>query len=147
MFFDEADALFGKRTNVQSAHDKYANQEVSYLLQRVEDYPGLMILASNIKNNLDDSFLRRFHSLIHFSIPNSTERLLLWKKSMPAGLMPHSSVSMEDLARQYELSGASILNAVQYAALKCYSRQDNSISQADLMDGIRKEYLKEDKSF
>ncbi len=68
-FFDEADALFGKRTNVQSAHDKYANQEVSYLLQRVEDYPGLLILASNFKNNLDDAFIRRFHSLVHFPCP------------------------------------------------------------------------------
>ena len=147
LFFDEADALFGKRTNVQSAHDKYANQEVSYLLQRVEDYPGLMILASNFKNNLDESFLRRFHSLVHFPMPNSAERLLLWKKSMPSGLIHHTSVKLEDLARQYELSGASVLNAVQYAALQCYARRDDTIFQSDLLDGIRKEYLKEDRSF
>ncbi|NOT52576.1 MAG: ATP-binding protein [Chitinophagaceae bacterium] len=147
LFFDEADALFGKRTNVQSAHDKYANQEVSYLLQRVEDYPGLMILASNFKNNLDEAFLRRFHSLVHFPMPNSTERLLLWKKSMPAALKHNVSVKLEELARQYELSGASILNAVQYAALCCYARKDSEIHQSDLLDGIRKEYLKEDKSF
>src|SRR5687767_10834911 len=147
LFFDEADALFAKRTNVQSAHDKYANQEVSYLLQRVEDFPGLMILASNFKNNLDEAFLRRFHSLVHFPMPNSNERLLLWKKSMPSVLKQNVSVKLDELARQYELSGASILNAVQYAALCCYARQDAEIRQSDLLDGIKKEYLKEDKSF
>ena len=147
LFFDEADALFGKRTNVQSAHDKYANQEVSYLLQRVEDFPGLMILASNFKNNLDEAFLRRFHSLVHFPIPNSTERLLLWQKTLPAGLTLDKSIRLEELARQYELSGASVLNAVQYATLQSYTRNDGTLYQKDLLDGIRKEYLKEDKSF
>jgi hypothetical protein len=147
LFFDEADALFGKRTNVQSAHDKYANQEVSYLLQRVEDYDGLMILASNFKNNLDEAFLRRFHSLIHFPMPNAADRLLLWQKSMPSGLAIDESVKPDELARQYELSGASILNAVQYAALQSYSRGDKRLYQKDLIDGVKKEYLKEDKAF
>lgn len=147
MFFDEADALFGKRTNVQSAHDKYANQEVSYLLQRVEDFPGLMILASNFKNNLDDAFLRRFHSLIHFPMPNTTERLILWKKSMPSSLKADNSVDLDDLAKKHELSGASVLNAVQFATLQAYARNDQTIYQKDLLDGIRKEYMKEDKSF
>lgn len=146
LFFDEADALFGKRTNVQSSHDKYANQEVSYLLQRVEDYPGLMILASNFRNNLDEAFLRRFHSLVHFPMPNSQERNSLWKKSMPASLVPHASVDLEELSRNYELSGAAILNAVQYAVLQCYARHDQSIHQKDLLDGVRKEYMKEDRT-
>lgn len=147
LFFDEADALFGKRTNMQSAHDKYANQEVSYLLQRVEDYPGLLVLATNFKSNLDDAFLRRFHSLIHFPMPNSSERLLLWQRSMPSNLKQHADIKLEELAKQYELSGASILNAVQYAALQTYARKDGTICHKDLFDGIRKEYLKEDKSF
>lgn len=147
LFFDEADALFGKRTNMQSAHDKYANQEVSYLLQRVEDYPGLMILATNFKSNLDEAFLRRFHSLIHFPMPSSSERLLLWQRSMPANLQRHTDIKLEELAKQYEISGASILNAVQYAALQTYARNNGIICQKDLLDGIRKEYLKEDKSF
>jgi len=146
LFFDEADALFGKRTSVQSSHDKYANQEVSYLLQRVEDYPGLLILASNFKSNLDDAFLRRFHSLIHFPMPNSDERLLLWQQSLPASLLHHSSIDLADIAMRYEISGASILNAVQYATLQCYARQDNSLHQTDLIAGIRKEYQKEEKS-
>lgn len=146
LFFDEADALFGKRTNVQSAHDKYANQEVSYLLQRVEDYDGLLILASNFKNNLDDAFIRRFHAVVHFPMPNNRERYILWKKSLPTGFALDASVDLNDLAAQYELSGASILNAVYFAALQCYSRNNLTLHQSDLVDGIRKEFLKEEKS-
>jgi AAA+ superfamily predicted ATPase len=146
LFFDEADALFGKRTNVQSAHDKYANQEVSYLLQRVEDYPGLMILASNFKNNMDEAFLRRFHSLVHFPMPNAAESLLLWQKTMPAGLQMAPNINLEELSRQYEFSGASVLNAVQFAALQSYVRNDGMVYHKDLLDGIRKEYLKEDRA-
>jgi ATPase family associated with various cellular activities (AAA) len=84
LFFDEADALFGKRTNVRDAHDKYANQEVSYLLQRIEDYDGLVILATNMRNNIDDAFLRRFDSDLRFSMPNKIERRSIWQKSLPA---------------------------------------------------------------
>jgi AAA+ superfamily predicted ATPase len=145
LFFDEADALFGKRTNVQSAHDKYANQEVSYLLQRVEDYAGLLILASNFKNNLDEAFLRRF-ALIHFPMPNATDRMLLWSKSMPARLKQDTAVNIRELA-QYELSGGSIINAIQYAALRSYVRGNGILQQADLMRGIEREYIKEDRSF
>ncbi len=146
LFFDEADALFGKRTNVQSSHDKYANQEVSYLLQRIEDYPGLLILASNFKSNLDDAFMRRFHSLIYFPMPSITERLALWQKSMPAGLLADVSIDLPELGRRYEMTGAAILNAVQSASLLCYARNSGTLYQSDLIDGIRKEYLKEEKS-
>jgi hypothetical protein len=146
LFFDEADALFGKRTNVQSAHDKYANQEVSYLLQRVEDYPGLLVLASNYKNNLDEAFVRRFHALVHFPMPSVADRLQLWKKSMPASLSADPGVNLAELARDYELSGASILNAVQFAALQVYARRGDTITQEDLIGGVRKEYMKEEKS-
>ena len=146
LFFDEADALFGKRTNVQSSHDKYANQEVSYLLQRVEDYPGLMILASNFKTNLDEAFLRRFHAVIHFPMPNVAERLQLWQKAIPASLSPDASVDLQELAKQYEMSGASILNAVQYAALAAFAVNTKELSKARLLDGIRKELMKEEKS-
>ncbi len=146
LFFDEADALFGKRTSVSSAHDKYANQEVSYLLQRVEDYPGLLILASNFKSNLDDAFVRRFHSLIHFPMPVATERLVLWQKSMPENLGAGSTVNLEELAQKYEMSGASVLNAVHYATLQCYAKNADTINQSDLVDGIRKEFFKEERS-
>jgi hypothetical protein len=83
LFFDEADALFGKRTNIRDAHDKYANQEASFLLQRIEDYDGLVILATNMKNNIDDAFLRRFDSDLKFSMPNGNERKMIWQNSFP----------------------------------------------------------------
>ena len=83
LFFDEADAIFGKRTNVRDAHDKYANQEVSYLLQRIESHPGLVILASNFKSNIDTAFTRRFQSMIEFELPTNKERLALWQNNLP----------------------------------------------------------------
>lgn len=146
LFFDEADALFGKRTGVQSAHDKYANQEVSYLLQRVEDYAGLLVLASNFKSNLDDAFLRRFHSVVHFPLPGAAERRVLWEKSLPSGLSHNGSLNLREIAEAHELSGASILNAVQYGALQAYARGDGALRQSDLVDGVRKELLKEEKA-
>lgn len=145
LFFDEADALFGKRTQVQSSHDRYANQEVSYLLQRIEDYTGLLILASNFKGNLDEAFIRRFHSIIHFPAPQQSERLLLWKKSMPESLKPHNNVDLKEVAAKYELTGASILNAVQSAALNCLARQSGVIEQQDLVEAVRRELMKEEK--
>ncbi len=146
LFFDEADALFGKRSNVQSSHDKYANQEVSYLLQRVEDYPGLLILASNFKNNLDEAFIRRFHAMVHFPMPNASDRVKLWQRSFPAGLIIDESINLEELSAKYELSGAAILNAVQYATLRCYSIKKDTIHYNDILEGIRKEYMKEEKT-
>lgn len=145
LFFDEADALFGKRTQVQSSHDKYANQEISYLLQRVEDYSGLLILASNYKSNIDEAFVRRFHSIIHFPMPNAAERFQLWKKVMPSNLLPHADIGLQELSNKYELSGASILNAMQYAALHCYAAGGTVLRHDDVMYGIKREFMKEEK--
>ncbi len=146
LFFDEADALFGKRTNVQSSHDRYANQEVSYLLQRIEDYPGLLILASNYKSNMDDAFLRRFHSLIFFPNPKPADRLKLWQNTMPAGYPPEPVIRLNELAEKYELNGAAILNVVHYATLRSIARNDEWLRLSDLLDAIRKEFRKEEKS-
>ena len=146
LFFDEADALFGKRTNVQNAHDRYANQEVSYLLQRVEDYAGLLILASNFKSNMDDAFLRRFHSIIHFPPPSAAERLKLWQKTLPCLYKPEPSIILQELSEKYELNGAAILNIVHYASLKSSSRKDEFIRLDDIIEGIRKEFRKEERS-
>lgn len=146
LFFDEADALFGKRTSVQNAHDRYANQEVSYLLQRIEDYPGLLILASNFKSNIDNAFLRRFHTIIHFPVPNAGERLKLWQNTLPESLQTEPALNVNELAEKYELNGAAILNIVHYASLRSISRNDEFIRQTDLLEAIRKEYRKEEKS-
>ena len=146
LFFDEADALFGKRTNVQNSHDRYANQEVSYLLQRVEDYPGLLILASNFKNNMDDAFMRRLHAIIHFPSPTAAERFILWEKTMPASLKAEPQIQLQKLSDKYDLTGSAILQAVHYAALRAFSRSDEFIRLNDLMDGIKREYNKEERS-
>lgn len=146
LFFDEADALFGKRTNVQSAHDKYANQEVAYLLQRIEEYDGLLILASNFKNNIDEAFLRRFHNIIHFPMPNANERLKLWTKCVPSSLPAEPAVDWDRIAGQYEITGAGIVNVMQYAALRSFSRNDHHLRSHDLIEGIKKEFRKEEKS-
>jgi hypothetical protein len=146
LFFDEADALFGKRTNVQNAHDRYANQEVSYLLQRIEDYPGLLILASNFKNNIDSAFVRRFHSMVYFPMPNTHERLCLWQKSLPASVKPEPAVQLQELAIKYEITGAAILNAMHYAMLKTIAANDSFIRLRDINEGIRRELRKEERT-
>jgi AAA+ superfamily predicted ATPase len=146
LFFDEADALFGKRTSVQNSHDRYANQEISYLLQRVEDFPGLIILASNFKSNMDPAFIRRFQQVIHFPMPDAGERLLLWQKALPALIRLHPDTDLSEIARQYEVTGAAIINVMQYAALQAISRNDHLIQSRDLIEGIQREFQKEDKS-
>lgn len=147
LFFDEADALFGKRSNVQNAHDKYANQEVSYLLQRVEDFPGLIILASNFKSNIDQAFIRRFNAVIQFPMPNASERQVLWQSTIPAKAQLADDADLKAIAARYELSGSAIVSVVHYASLQSINRQTNVITKADLLEGIKREYEKEEKVF
>ncbi|MBQ4805298.1 ATP-binding protein [Aquimarina sp. MMG015] len=145
LFFDEADAIFGKRTNVRDAHDKYANQEVSYLLQRIEAHPGLVILATNFKNNIDTAFTRRFQSIIEFENPSFKERLLLWQKNLPDKITLGESVSLEEISKKYALTGANIINVVQYICLKTIASKHKTILLETVLEGIKKEYLKEGK--
>ncbi|MGB1207102.1 MAG: ATP-binding protein [Chitinophagales bacterium] len=146
LFFDEADSIFGKRTSVQSSNDRYANQEVSFLLQRIEDYNGLVILASNLKTNIDNAFLRRFQSVIHFPNPNEHERFLLWQRSFPKNIVFEEQVDLEQIASKYEVSGAIIMNIVQHACLKSLSRNSHVIKKRDILEGIRKEFNKQGKT-
>lgn len=145
LFFDEADAIFGKRTNVRDAHDKYANQEVSYLLQRIESHPGLVILASNFKNNIDVAFTRRFQTIIEFENPSYQERQLLWQKNLPAAITLGESVVLEELSKKYALTGANIINIIQYTCLKTIAKKHNVIELQTILEGIKKEYSKEGK--
>lgn len=145
LFFDEADALFGKRTNVQSAHDRFANQEVSYLLQKVEEHPGLVILATNFKNNMDHAFIRRFQTVVPFNLPTEQESLRLWNNTMPAGIPWNKNISLDNLARKYELTGAAILNIVQTASIYALS-ENREIEERDLLECIQNEYYKNGKS-
>ncbi|MFZ4699115.1 MAG: ATP-binding protein [Candidatus Methylumidiphilus sp.] len=146
LFFDEADALFGKRTSVSDAHDRYANQEVSYLLQRVEDYSGVAILASNFLGNIDEAFMRRFQAVILFPMPDAVERHRLWRDSLPQRWGLEEAVRLEDLAARFELSGATIMNVVRYATLMALAEDSTLIRQRHLMNGIRRELQKEGKT-
>ena len=146
LFFDEADALFGKRTNVQDAHDRYANQETAYLLQRIEDYNGLVVLASNHKQNIDSAFMRRFQSIIYFPMPQYEERIQLWRKGFSSKAQLDTGIDINQVAKQYELSGGPIMNIIQYSSLKALSRGSNIITYPDLLDGLKRELSKENRT-
>lgn len=146
LFFDEADALFGKRTAVSDAHDRYANQEVSYLLQRVEGYPGLVVLATNLKANLDQAFLRRFQSVVPFTKPGRAERERLWAQALAAPAVLSPDVDLDALAGRHEVSGADIIAIARHASLAALVRGDQTIRQADLVAGLRRELQKSGKT-
>ncbi len=146
LFFDEADALFGKRTSVADAHDRYANQEISYLLQRIEDYAGVVILASNLRHNIDDAFLRRFQSVVHFALPRAPERLRLWREAFPPVARLAPDLDLSRLAQQHEISGGTIMNVARYACLRALARGDQTVRAQEVEEGLRRELLKEGRS-
>jgi hypothetical protein len=143
LFFDEADALFGKRTETSSSNDRYANQEISYLLQRVEDFPGTVVLATNLKANIDEAFARRFQSLVYFPMPDAEQRLRLWEGILDGRCRVEKSVDLRKLAEDYELSGGAITNVVRYAAITALRMSRDAIVRDDLVQGIRKELIKD----
>jgi len=144
LFFDEADSIFGKRTQVNSSNDRYANQGTSYLLQRIDESKNMIILASNFKDNFDEAYLRRFQSIIYFPLPEKDERLMLWKKgfSKKASL---KNLDLVEIASEYELSGATIINVIRYASLMAIKRDSTEIIQSDILKAIRREKFKEGK--
>ncbi|TVQ05329.1 MAG: ATP-binding protein [Balneolaceae bacterium] len=147
LFFDEADALFGKRTDVSDSHDRYANQEVSYLLQRFESFSGLVILSTNYKANLDDAFLRRFNSIIKFPFPDAVQRRDLWVNALPRKAKLEKSLDVMKIASNYKLSGGNISNIVHWVCLETYSRKSDIITKEQLLLGIKREVEKEGKIF
>ena len=142
LFVDEADALFGKRSEVHDSHDRYANIEINYLLQRMEDYRGLAILATNRKSLLDQAFLRRLRFLIDFPLPTAADRLRIWRGAFPA------QAQMEpldyDLLGRLEVSGGSITNIALNAAFLAASEQ-TAIGMNHVLVAARREYAKIDK--
>lgn len=146
LFFDEADALFGKRTETSDANDRHANQEVAYLLQRIEDFPGMVILATNIKDNLDEAFFRRFQSVLYFPMPNPQQRYELWKRMLPESWLPDNADELLRDAALARLSGGSMLNVVQTCALELYDPDNNRQLEKDsLKNAIKRELEKEGK--
>jgi hypothetical protein len=143
LFFDEADALFGKRSETRDAHDRYANQEVAFLLQRIETFDGVAILASNLRDNLDPAFARRFESVIYFPMPRPEERLRLWQRGFSSLAELEPGLDLEDLARQHPLSGGTIMNVIRHASLQALRRGERLIAASDLLAGIRRELSKE----
>lgn len=145
LFFDEADSLFGKRTPSNSSNDRHANQEISYLLQRIEDYPGVVMLATNLKANLDEAFTRRFQSMIYFGMPNSYQRKKLWQNSFSEKTVLEERINLEDISSKYELSGGAIINITRFSSLMAIKRESNTILLPDLLEGIRREFGKDGK--
>ncbi len=145
LFFDEAESLFGKRTAASSANDRFANQETSYLLQRIEDFPGIVILATNMRTNMDEAFSRRFQSVIHFPMPHFEQRYQLWKNLMPEQIKLSSRIDLAQIAEEYEISGGAIVNIVRYCSLKVLNNKLKELTEKILAEGIRKEVEKEGK--
>jgi hypothetical protein len=145
LFFDEADALFGQRTSTRSSNDRYANQEVSFLLQRIEDFPGVVILSSNLKGNLDQAFTRRLQSVIYFPVPDEHTRLRLWKSIIRDENILDKDIKLEKLAQEHVISGGAMINVMRYALLKASERKNGKIMQEDFITGINRERRKEGK--
>ncbi len=142
LFFDEADALFGKRGEVQHGVDRYANLEVSYLLQRIEDYAGLVILATNLKENIDAAFTRRFHATIHFPRPEPGERRRLWEIAFPDTAPLDTALDL-DLLSRLDLTGAGITSAARTAALMAAASGGTQITIGHVARALVRQYQRE----
>ncbi|MGY6502408.1 MAG: ATP-binding protein [Acidimicrobiales bacterium] len=146
LFFDEADALFGKRTDTSDAKDRYANVEVAYLLQRMERFDGVAVLATNLRSNIDEAFTRRLDVIVHFTIPDPDHRRLLWERHLPATLPQEPDLDLDFLARRFELSGGVIRNVTLTAAYQAAER-DGRVSMGDLVRALSVEYTKMGRLF
>jgi len=146
LFFDEADALFGKRGEVHHGTDRYANTEVSHLLQRFEEYAGLVILASNLRDNIDPAFSRRFHAVLHFPRPEEPERRRLWELAIrrPEG---HCGDIDLDLLATLDITGAGIVGAVRTAALIAAAARQDPLSMNHIVQGVAGQYRSEGRLF
>jgi hypothetical protein len=141
LFFDEADSIFGKRSEVRDAHDRYANIEVSYLLQRMESYDGVTILATNLRANLDEAFMRRIQFAIDFPFPEMEDRLRIWQTLMPADVPQAADLDLERMARQFKMAGGNIRNVI-VSATYLAAANGRQINMENLMHGTRRELQK-----
>ncbi len=145
LVFDEADAIFGARTEVGDAHDRYANQEVSYLLSRIEEYAGIVILTTNLVGNIDSAFQRRIHVMVEFPEPGQDERERLWAAVAPSRLPLDAEVDLAALAERYPLTGAQIRDATVDAAYLA-AAADRVVTEHHLLAGVRRQYEKAGKT-
>jgi SpoVK/Ycf46/Vps4 family AAA+-type ATPase len=141
LFFDEADALFGKRSEVRDSHDRYANIEISYLLQKMEEYQGVSMLATNLRQNLDEAFVRRLQAIIEFPFPNEEYRRKIWEGVFPAEAPLAEDVKFDLLAREVRLAGGNIKNMAVAAAF--YAATDgDKIRMKHLVQAAHREHQK-----
>ncbi len=141
LLFDEADALFGKRSETKDAHDRYANIEISYLLQKVEEYDGVVILTSNLQQNLDEAFLRRLHFVVAFPVPDEAARQRIWQQHLPATLPREDGVDPAELAQRWRFTGGSIRNVALSAAFLA-ARDGRALAMEHLLWAARREFQK-----
>jgi SpoVK/Ycf46/Vps4 family AAA+-type ATPase len=141
LFFDEADALFGKRSEVKDAHDRYANIEINYLLQRLEEYSGVVILASNFRRNIDDAFIRRLRFVVEFPFPEEAFRERIWRGVFPADTPLAPSIDFGFLAARLKLTGGSIRNIVLHAAFLA-ADDGTAVGMDHVMRAVRREFQK-----
>ena len=141
LFFDEADSLFGKRTEVKDSNDKYANQETSYILQRIESYNGMVILATNFARNFDPAFMRRITVSIQFDLPDENIRKQLWRDMLRNTELSTNETLMQELAEQFELTGSYIKSAVRNAVFMALI-EERSLCTSDLIAAIKIEFEK-----
>jgi SpoVK/Ycf46/Vps4 family AAA+-type ATPase len=141
LFFDEADALFGKRSEVKDAHDRYANIETAYLLQRMEEYLGVVILATNLKMNLDEAFLRRLTFVVDFPMPEQPDRLRIWESIVAHEMPLADDVDIPFMARQFKIAGGNIRNIVLAAAYLA-ADEGSEVAMHHFIRATRREYQK-----
>ncbi|MFT4924938.1 MAG: hypothetical protein ACI8WB_001028 [Phenylobacterium sp.] len=146
LFFDEADALFSQRTGVSNANDRHANQQVAYLLQRIETSSTVVILATNLKQNIDSAFARRFQSVVHFPLPDAAQRGKLWRNLFGRSWQFEPQINFKQLGQQYDLTGGAMNNVIRYCCLMAMEQARKTITYQDLMAGIRREYAKQHRS-
>lgn len=141
LLLDEGDSLFGKRSEVRDSHDRYANSEISYLLQKMEQYKGVVILATNLRQDLDDAFVRRLAFAVHFPFPDEASRRRIWGGIWPEHICLADDVGLDYLARHFKLTGGNIKN-IALVAEHLATKQDGRVTMSELLDVTRSEYQK-----
>ena len=146
LFFNEADALFGKRSEVKDAHDRYANIETGYLLQKMEEYEGVVILATNLSKNIDDAFLRRMQFIVEFPFPDKTLRKQIWIKIFPEEAPLSNDINFDFISEKLKLAGGNIKNIAIASAFYAADRSER-IKMSHIMHAAKREYQKMGKTF
>jgi SpoVK/Ycf46/Vps4 family AAA+-type ATPase len=142
LFFDEGESLFGKRSQSGQSNERYGNQQVGFLLQRMEDHPGVLILATNLKSSIDEAFLRRFQKMIYFEAPDNEYRFELWEKALEGTLPLASEIDLRQIAKEHKLVGGQIVNIVKQVILRELGAGSDQVELVTLIACIQEELKK-----